>query len=128
MESSTKSNKRTRQAPAIRKENLLKAALKLAKEQGLSSVNHQNIAKVAKVSTATAFNYFENRIILDKTVAQYIIQNERPSLLRLEAEITLLRRITDNQNDLEEIEQSIPAERLSLSEYIHAHSTQTETV
>ncbi|MFM2481943.1 TetR/AcrR family transcriptional regulator [Celerinatantimonas sp. YJH-8] len=120
---------RTRLLPPARKKGLLQSAYQIAQQEGLTAVNHHSIAKKANICTATVFRYFKTRPELNKAVLEYIMVHQKPSLLRLEAELAWLRQ-TQPPETLHQLERQIPWDIYSLRRYIqpnqHVGTVQTE--
>ncbi|MFM2476401.1 TetR family transcriptional regulator [Celerinatantimonas sp. MCCC 1A17872] len=119
MENQETKQKRTRLSPEIRRKQLLDIALDIATKQGMKEVTHTAIAKVAHASPGTIFNYFVHRQALDEAVAKYIIQQTEPSLVRLEAEITLIRLQATSETELSAVDQAIKEKEFSLREFLN---------
>ncbi|MFM2484434.1 TetR family transcriptional regulator [Celerinatantimonas yamalensis] len=115
----TTATKRQRLSPQLRRDRLLNTALKIARNYGLATVHHQAIAQASHTSVATVFHYFPTRQALDEALTQHIITHEKPSLLRLEAELAFVRMTYQNHTSISELERQLPEERLTLSRYIH---------
>lgn len=61
-----------RLSPADRRAQLLRCAVKAYAEMGVERAGHGDVAKLAKVSTATVFNYFPTRKDLTDVVLDYV--------------------------------------------------------
>lgn len=67
---------RERLAPDVRKENLIVAALAVAKRDGFSSLTRASIANEAECSTGLVTNYLGTMPQLKRTVMRAAITNE----------------------------------------------------
>ena len=72
---------RTRRLPADRREELLKAALKLAEKQGYRNVTRAEIAAACDVSPSLISHHFGTRTQFQRTLMRYAIAHESAAVV-----------------------------------------------
>jgi AcrR family transcriptional regulator len=66
----------SRRAPAIRREQILEAAVETARRKGYAMMTRKDIAERAAVSPALVSAYFGTMVKLRRTVMRYAVRNE----------------------------------------------------
>lgn len=66
---------KSRVSPALRREQILKAAVELSKTEGYSKITRDKIAKSARVSVGLVTRYFSTMPQLRRCVMRYAVQN-----------------------------------------------------